>query len=40
MVLTQNGREKIVLESPNDTGFHRSERLIFRGRSFIGQVKI
>ena len=40
VVHTKNRREKVVLESPNDTGFHCSERLIFRGRSLIGQVKI
>ena len=40
LVRMQNRLEKIVLESPNDTRFHCSERLLFRSRSVVGQVKI
>ena len=40
MVRMQNRREKIVLESPNDTRFHCLERLLFRQQSVFRQVEV
>src|SRR5262249_51060653 len=37
---TQNRREKVVLEPPNDTRFHCLERLIFNRMSVFRQVEI